>query len=133
MNADGVRGICGRCVFRGGTFRTQNALQIPVGQYDCGRCAAQKHTFRNWGTHLPQKVGFALLRSARPTSLHEKQKAPAAAEAFFDARDLMKASFQRPGHQKKRRTYVRRLLFLLVEVVGFEPATPCLQSMCSTS
>ena len=39
-------------------------------------------------------VGFASLRSARPTSLHEKQKAPAAAEAFFDARGLMKASFQ---------------------------------------
>ena len=54
MNADGVRGICGRCVFRGGTFRTQNALQIPVGQYDCGRCAAQKETFRKRVGDLPQ-------------------------------------------------------------------------------
>jgi len=55
MTAEGVRVVCGRCVFKGDTFRTRNALQVAVGQYDCGRCAAQKHTFRKSIGDLPQK------------------------------------------------------------------------------
>ena len=58
MAAEGVRVVCGRCVFKGDTFRTQNALQVVVGQYDCGRCAAQKHTFRKSIGDLPQKKDF---------------------------------------------------------------------------
>ena len=57
MNAEGVRVVCGRCVFKGDTFRTRNALQVAVGQYDCGRCAAQKHTFRKRVGDLPQTYG----------------------------------------------------------------------------
>ena len=72
MDAEGVRGICGRCVFKGDSFRTQNALQVSLVQYDCGRSPAQKGTFRKQVGDLPQTVGFASLRSARPTSLHER-------------------------------------------------------------
>ena len=58
-----VMGFCARgprlgippCAKTAGTFRTRNALQVAVGQYDCGRCAAQKHTFRKRVGHLPQK------------------------------------------------------------------------------
>ena len=64
MNAEGVRGICGRCVFKGDTFRTRNALQIPVGQYDCGRWAAQKHTFRKRVGDLPQKQRISARKQA---------------------------------------------------------------------
>jgi hypothetical protein len=46
MDAEGVRGICGRSDFKGDTFRTRKALQVSVGQHDCGRFPAQKGTFR---------------------------------------------------------------------------------------
>ena len=37
------------------------------------------------------------------------------------------------GETDYRNEKNRRLPVFEVEVVGFEPATPCLQSMCSTS
>ena len=54
MDAEGVRGICGRCDFKGDTFRTRKALQVSVGQHDCGRFPAQKGTFRKRVGDLPQ-------------------------------------------------------------------------------
>ncbi len=81
-----------------------------------------------------EHVGFASLREPHPRDLHDQTKVVGQARHSFRVRILTRASSRRIHAQKKcpsRRDGHFRLI--LVEVVGFEPATPCLQSMCSTS
>ena len=44
--AEGVRCVCGRCVFMRHTFRTGSGLRLSLMQIHCGRCHANIHTFR---------------------------------------------------------------------------------------
>ena len=55
-NAEGVRHICGRCVFKCDTFHSQSVLGGILLGFECGRCAPQNHTFRKTKGDLPQKT-----------------------------------------------------------------------------